>query len=128
MTTKQFEVFVQDKPGEVARLAEVLAKNAVNIRGISTDLGNAQPVVHVITDDEASARRVLKANGIEFREKDVLVISMSDKPGELAKVTKKLARGGVNIESLFILGPKQSEVQVALGVDSWEKAQEMLSK
>lgn len=128
MTTKQFEVLVQDKPGEVARLAEVLAKNAVNIRGISTDLGKVQPVVHVITDDEATARRVLKASGMDFRERDVLVISMSDKPGELAKVTRKLAKAGVNIESMFILVPKVSEVQLAVGVDARDKAQDMLLK
>lgn len=128
MTTKQFEVSMQDKPGEVARLAEVLAKNAVNIRGISTDIGKGWSTVHVVTDDEASARRVLKANGLEFVEREVLVISMSDKPGELAKMTRKLAKAGVNIESLFILGPKTSEVQLAVGVDQREKAQDLLLK
>jgi hypothetical protein len=128
MTTKQFEIFVQDKPGEVARLAEILAKNAVNIRGISTDLGRVKPVIHVITDDEASARKVLKANSLEFMEKDILIISMSDKPGELAKVTRKLARAGVNVESMFILGQKIPEVQVAVGVDQRERAQELLMK
>lgn len=117
-----------DKPGEIARLTEVLAKNAVNIRGISTDLGKSLPVVHVITDDEASARRVLKAGGFDFLERDVLVISMSDKPGELAKITKKLAKAGVNIESMFILGPKVSEVQVAFGVDQRKRAQDLLDK
>jgi hypothetical protein len=128
MTTMQFEVSILDKPGEVSRLAEVLAKNAVNIRGISIDMGKSLPVVHVITDDEASARRILKASGFEFVERDVLVISMSDKPGELAKITKKLAKAGINIESMFILGPKASEVQVAVGVDQRKRAQDMLMK
>ncbi|HUL38965.1 MAG TPA: ACT domain-containing protein [Methanomassiliicoccales archaeon] len=128
MTTKQFEVPILDKPGEVARLAEVLAKNAVNIRGISTDLGKSPPIIHVITDDEASARRVLKAGGFDFVEKEVLVISMSDKPGELAKITRKLAKAGINIESMFILGPKASEVQVAVGVDQRKRAQDLLAK
>jgi hypothetical protein len=128
MTTKQFEVSILDKPGEVSRLAEVLAKNAVNIRGISTDLGKGPSIVHVITDDEASARRVLKAGGFDFVERDVLVISMSDKPGELSKITKKLAKAGINIESMFILGPKASEVQVAVGVDQRDRAQSMLMK
>ncbi len=128
MTTKQFEVSILDKPGEIARLAEVLAKNAVNIRGISTDLGKSLPVVHVITDDEASARRVLKSGGFDFIEREVIVISMSDKPGELSKITKKLAKAGINIESMFILGPKTSDVQVAVGVDQRQKAQDMLSK
>ncbi len=128
MTTKQFEVSILDKPGEIARLAEVLAKNAVNIRGISTDLGKSLPVVHVITDDEASARRVLKSGGFDFVESEVIVISMSDKPGELSKITKKLAKAGINIESMFILGPKTSDVQVAVGVDQRQRAQDMLSK
>ncbi len=128
MTTKQFEIYVQNKPGEVARLAEVLAKNAVNVRGISTDLGGPKSIIRVITDDEASARSILKANGIENQERDVLVISLSDRPGELAKMTRKLAKAGINIESLFILGSKTNEVQVAVGVDQREKAQGLLQK
>ena len=125
---RQFEVFVQNRPGEVARLAEVLAKNAVNVRGIATDLGGTPGIIRVITDDEASARRVLSGAGMEFRERDVLVLSLPDKPGELAKLTKKLARAGINIESMFILGPSTSEVQMAIGVDQREKAQNLLFK
>ncbi len=128
MTTKQFEISVQNKPGEVARITEVLAKNAVNIRGISTDLGGPKSIIRVITDDEASARSILKANGIENQERDVLVISLSDKPGELARMTRKLAKAGINIESLFILGSKTSEVQMAVGVDQREKAHDLLQK
>jgi hypothetical protein len=128
ISTKQFEVSIFDKPGEVARVAEVLAKNAVNIRGISTDLGRSSPVIHIITDDEASARRVLKAGGFAYVEREILVISMSDKPGELAKVTRKLAKAGINIESMFILGGKASEVQVAVGVDQRERAHDLLLK
>ncbi len=125
---KQFEVFVANKPGEVARLAEVLAKNAVNIRGISTDLGAGRAVIRVITDDEASTRRVLKGNAEEFVEREIMVISMSDKPGELAKLTKKLSKSGINIESLFLLGPKAPSVEVAISVDERERAQNLLMK
>ena len=125
---RQFEVYVQNKPGEVARLAEVLAKNAVNVRGIATDLGGSPGVVRVITDDEATARRALSSGGLEFKERDVLVMSLPDKPGELAKATRKLAKAGINIESLFILGSKTSEVQLAIGVDQREKAQNLLFK
>jgi hypothetical protein len=128
MTLKQFEVYVQNRPGEVARIAEVLAKNAVNIRGISIDMAPSRPIIRVITDDENSARSALKSAGLEFAEREVLVVSLSDRPGELAKVTKKLARAGINIESLFILGSKTQTEEVAFGVDKLEKAQELLSK
>ena len=128
MTLKQFEVYVHNRPGEVARVAEALAKNAVNIRGISTDLGPSKPVVRVITDDENSARSALKGAELEFTEREVLIIALSDRPGELAKVTKKLARAGINIESLFILGSRVQAEELAIGVDNLDKAQELLSK
>ncbi|MGD0057696.1 MAG: hypothetical protein ABSB83_07660 [Methanomassiliicoccales archaeon] len=128
MTLKQFEVYVQNRPGEVARVAEALSRNAVNIRGISTDLGSSKPIVRVITDDENSARSALKGADLEFTEREVLIIALSDRPGELAKVTKKLARAGINIGSLFILGSRVQAEELAIGVDNLDKAQELLSK
>jgi hypothetical protein len=126
MSYKQFDVYVLDRPGELFRVAEALARNAVNIRGISTDEGAGRPKVHMITDDDSSARSALRNAGLEFEEYDVIVISMADRPGELAKLTKKLARGGVNINSLFILGAKSSIEEVALTVDREEEAKKLL--
>ena len=126
MTLKQFDVLVQNKPGEVARIAELLAKKAINIRGISTDLGQGKPMIHILTDDDATTRAALSAAGAEFFEKDVIVVAMPDKPGELHKLTKKLARGGVNIESLFILGAKTPIEELAISVDRMEQAKDVL--
>jgi hypothetical protein len=126
MTIKQFEVYVQNKPGDLARVAEVLSKNAVNIRGITTDMGGGKPMVRIITDDENSARSAFKNSGIKFTERDVIIISMPDRPGELAKVTQKVARAGINIESIFMLGNSGDQVQIAIGVDQREKAQKLL--
>lgn len=126
MSYKQFDVYVQDRPGEVFRVAEALARNAVNIRGISTDIGAGKPKVHIITDDDSSARSALRNAQLEFEEYDVIVVSMADRPGELAKLTKKLARGGVNINSLFLLGAKTSIEEVALTVDRIGDAKRLL--
>jgi hypothetical protein len=49
-----------------------------------------------------------------------------NKPGELAKITKKLARGGVNIESLFILAGGKDQEEIAIGVDKPAEAQKLL--
>jgi len=126
MTLKQFDVIIQDKPGEIARITEIMAKKAVNIRGIATDLGKGRPLVHIITDDDVSAHNALKAAGAEFEEKEIIVMAILDKPGELNKVTKKLERGGVNIESLFILGADLPVETVAITVDKTSHAKQLL--
>ncbi len=127
--TLEFEVYVQNRPGDVAWIADVFSKNAVNIRGISTDLGSTRPMIRVVTDDEASARSALKAAKVEFSEREVDVVPLPDRPGELAKVTKLLSKAGLNIESLYILGNKGSNVEeIAIAVDARDKAQDVLSK
>ncbi len=127
--TQQFEVYVQNKPGDVAWIAEVLSKNSVNIRGISTDLGATRPMIRVVTDDEASARSALKAAKLEFTEREIEVIGLADRPGELAKVAKTLSKSGINIESIYILGNSGRAVEeIALGVDNVTRAREILQK
>jgi hypothetical protein len=127
--TQEFEVYVQNKPGDIAWIAEVLSRNSVNIRGISTDLGSTRPIVRVVTDDEASARSALKAAKLEFAEREIEVVALSDRPGELAKVTKHLSKAGINIESLYILGNRGSSVEeIALTVTEPGRAKEVLDK
>jgi hypothetical protein len=127
--TLQFEVYVQNKPGDVAWIAEVLSRNSVNIRGISTDLGSAKPMVRVVTDDEASARSALKAAKLEFSEREIEVVSLADRPGELAKVARSLSKAGINIESLYILGNSGRTVEeIAVGVDDAKRAREVLQR
>ncbi len=127
--TQEFEVYVQNKPGDIAWIAEVLSRNSVNIRGISTDLGSSRPMVRVVTDDEASARSALRAAKLEFAEREIEVVPLSDRPGELAKVTKHLSKAGINIESMYILGNTGSSVEeIALTVSEPERAKEVLSK
>ena len=83
-------------------------------------------MLHIITDDDASTRKALTNAGFQFQEKDIFVVGIQNKPGELARIAKKLARGGVNIESLFILASGSAEEEVAIGVDKPAEAQKLL--
>jgi len=124
--TKQFNITIQNKPGQIAMIAELLGRNSINIKGISMGLWNKKGIVHLITDDENTTRHALSAEGLEFEEKEVLEITLPDRPGELAKMTRLLAKAGVNIESIFMLGG--SSVTIAIGVEDMEKAREALWK
>jgi len=119
---KQFNVFVENKMGELARVTEALAQNAINIRGLATDRVGPRPAVKVITDDEVSTRKALARASLEFEESDVLVLDLIDRPGELAKIARRAAKAGVNINSVFLLGRKDTPAALALVADDPKKA------
>jgi len=123
---KQFNVFVEDKIGELARVTEALAQNAINIRGLATDKLGPRSAVRVITDDEASTRKALSRMGLTFEEAEVLVVDLIDRPGEIAKVARKAAKGGVNINSVFLIGKKDTPAALALVTDDAKKAEKLL--
>ncbi len=123
---KQFSVFVDDRRGELARVTEALAQNAINVRGLATDRVGTRPAIKMITDDEVSTRKALGRAGLEFRESEVVVVDLIDRPGEIAKVARKAARAGVNIDSVFLMGKKGTPAAIALGTNDSKKAKKAL--
>ena len=125
---KQFNVFVEDSVGELARVTEALAQSAINIRGLATDKVGPRPAGKVITDDENSTRKALKRAGMEFDESDVLVLDLSDKPGEIAKVARRVAKANLNISSVFLLGKKNTPASIALVTNDFKRAKMYLEE
>ena len=123
---KQFNVFVDNKIGELARVTEALAANAINIRGLATDRLGPRPAVKVVTDDELSTRKALSRAGLEFEESEVVIVDLIDRPGEVAKVARRAAKAGINISSVFLIGKKDTPAALALVTDNPKKAQKAL--
>jgi len=123
---KQFNVFVDDKIGELARVTEALAANAINIRGLATDKLGLRPAVKVVTDDELSTRKALSRAGLEFEESEVVIVGLIDRPGEVAKIARRAAKAGINISSVFLIGKKDTPAALALVADDPKKAKKAL--
>jgi hypothetical protein len=123
---KQFNVFVDDKIGELARVTEALAANAINIRGLATDKLGLRPAVKVVTDDELSTRKALSRAGLEFEESEVVIVGLIDRPGEVAKIARRAAKAGINISSVFLIGKKDTPAALALVADDPTKARKAL--
>jgi hypothetical protein len=110
----------------LARVTEALAAGPVNIRAIASEFGNARPFFRIVTSDVATTERALKNAGLEFNLCDVINIELLDRPGELAKIAKRLARAGVNVESVYILATKDGKTEIAFNVNDAKKAMEIL--
>ena len=67
-----------------------------------------------------------RVSGVSYELKDVIVVRLQDKPGELAKLTKRLARAAINVDSIYILGRDGANTVIAFTVDNVQKAESAL--
>ena len=122
---KQFEISVNNRPGEIAKVTDVLASNGINIMAIASERCE-MPIIRVVTDDESSTRKALSKAKMKFKENELTVLELQDRPGELSKVAKRLANAGINVESIHILSKGTSITSVALVTDNPKKTSEVL--
>jgi len=122
-----FTVQVQDRPGELARLCEVLAAGNVNIIVSAVAHGDRGSVAFVV-DDERVARRALTDAGIEFTERPALTVRMENLPGAGARSFRKLAEAGVNLDLLLPIQVSREEFFAVVGVDDLEAARAALGE
>jgi len=121
---KEFSVKLANKSGELARMTEVLQKDGVNIRSISTE--PQAGVVRIVASDPEKARKSLSESRMEFSERNLLVAKLEDRPGELARISRELAKEGINIDAAYMLDKNPTHVHVALAVSDETKARNVL--
>jgi hypothetical protein len=122
-----FLVELENKPGELARVAEAIAAKGVNIEGMSGSTCGSSGTVVLITDDDAGTRSALGEANCSFREAEVVETTMSHRPGSLARTARRLADAGVNVEAAFPIGMQGDEVSVAIVTDDPARARQSLS-
>ena len=124
---KQLSLFLDNKPGVMARICAVLQKKKVNILGISVNDGHDHAIVRMVVDDPRTALHCLGSAGLLIVENDVLMLEVPHRAGALGAISRKLASAGVNIEySYCTAGPKQREAALILSVNNLNGAMKAL--
>ena len=122
-----FSIELKNQPGELARLCEVLAPRSVNVQLAGVTAAD-HGTVTFSASDEAATRTALEAAGIEFTERSALQVKCADQPGELAKISRKLANANVNIDGLLEVSICQGEVIFAISADKLDDARTVLAE
>ena len=124
---KAFLVDLENKSGELARVAEAIAKKGINIEGVSGTTCDKSGRVAIVTKDEAGTRAALNEAKASFKEMEATETSLRHAPGTLAKAARRLADAGINIEAIFPTGMQGQDVTVAFVTDQPAKAKELLA-
>jgi hypothetical protein len=97
----QLSVALENKPGQLARMAAVLARAKVNIEAISVADSAEMGVIRLVTSSNARARAALKKAKMNVSQTSVIVAKLANEPGALAKAAKKMAAAKVNIAYVY---------------------------
>jgi hypothetical protein len=97
-------LYLDDQPGELARVGDVLGKAGSNIAGLcAVTSGGGRAEVHILVEDPTPAFEALEEAGITIvAEEEVMVLEMEDRPGALGEVARKLGKAGVNLTSAYL--------------------------
>ena len=100
---KKAELTIQcaHKPGELAKILETLTKAGVNVLAIAGYLQGDRASIMLVPDNAEKAGSALKKGKIAFAQNTVLVLTGSSGPGQGAKVARRLADAGVNLEYAY---------------------------
>jgi hypothetical protein len=116
---KDLTIALENRPGALAEMGEALARAGVSIEGGGAWVVNGKGAAHFLFEDGATARRALEAAGIlVVEERDVLVQRLNqEEPGQLGKISRRMAQAGVNIEVLY----SDHDHQLIMVVDDIDK-------
>jgi hypothetical protein len=99
--TKQLSVLLENRRGALAELCSKLAEKAVNIVGLSVPEQGGVAPVRLVVNNLATARNILESLSLKFTEDEVLAVQVSDRPGALGKLTRKLADNDVDVKYAY---------------------------
>jgi hypothetical protein len=90
-------VFAENRPGQTARITEILARANINIRCLTVASSGTYGVMKLLVNDPDLACHALKDEGFAATMTNVIAVEMPDKPGALHSVAACLASHNINL-------------------------------
>lgn len=128
MKAKQVSVFVENKPGRLVAILQVLEKKDINIRGMSVGDAADIGIVRLILTDPDEGFKELQQAGFTVRIDTVLCAEVPDVPGGLLhSVADPIAKAGVNLLYFYAYTePTTNRIVAVVKTDDMDKAEEAL--
>ena len=126
MSVNQVSVFLENKPGTLNKLTEVLAANKINIRALSLAETSEFGIVRMLVNDVFEATTVLKENNFVATLTPVLAYAIADEAGGLNKLLQHFSAANVNIEYMYAFAGK-TRAYMIFRVNDTKKAEAVLN-
>ena len=124
----QLALFLENRPGMLARVCHALSEEKINIYAITTSDTVDHVVIRMVVSNPAKALQVFEERGTLVVEDEVLMVDGDNKPGSLADLTEQLAAAKVNVEYLYsATHPRVKKGLMIVRVSNVKKALKVLN-
>jgi hypothetical protein len=130
-TVKEIEIKLQNKPGVLSEINELLGANGINILALTIRTTGGSGKLDFVATDPTRVVNILESAGYKPKLKEVLAVEAPHHPGALHALLKPLKLAGVNIEyfysSISSHGMGDRTI-ILLGVDNLSAAHDALAR
>jgi hypothetical protein len=94
---KELNVFVENRPGRLRCVAQVLSESKINVRTMTLQDRGEYGLMKLIVNNPDQAYLALADKGFACALKEILAIAIKDKPGSFLKLTEIFTDNKVNV-------------------------------
>lgn len=118
MAIDQISVFLENKPGELASLTDIISKNNIDLNALCIAETSDYGIIRLITVDSKKAYDVIKESDFAVQKTKVVAAVVPDKPGGLNEVLLVLAQKNIDISYMYsVFGKREGMAYMIFKVD-----------
>lgn len=120
---QDIEILLENKPGSLALMGEILGKNKISLEGGGVFQSGEVSIAHFLVEEAERAKEVLAEVGIKVvKINDVIIQKLrQDVSGQLGMFCRKLADANVNILTQY----SDHSNQLIVVVDNYEEGKKV---
>ena len=123
---KQITIISEDRVGIVTEICEALAAARVNIESMDAETIGGSVVTKLTVDHYDDALRALAQTPFHAISEEAIVLQLEDKPGELARITRRFKDANISMRSVRIIRRANGYSIVAISTGRTEEAMELV--
>ena len=101
MYINQISVFIENKPGNLAKFTNFIAENHIDMRAFEIADSSEFGIIRIIVDKPLDTLSLLKDNDWICKLTQVIGVKIPDKPGAMASAMNILAEADVSVEYVY---------------------------
>lgn len=108
----------EDRPGIIAEIGQLLGEADVNIHAAAAFASGGRGHLRFVVDDAEPALVALSRAGWQVQKvREVIAVSLDDRPGELGRYARRLADAGISIQALYTGGAQAGDRELIVVVE-----------